>query len=120
MCLFIDLVVRATLRRCAHSIHSDLDGEHIASRLNQENILPLAAVPYVHRILPPDNPGRQATNIMLWLQRATREEFEQFIAIVKEMGQRSRPLEDLGQKLEEEYVKLRDNPGGPYYGIERN
>ena len=109
--VFSDLVVPATLHRCAQSIKSALDCEQVFHRLCEEGVLPLAAAGSVNRLLPPDNKARQANNIMIWLRTAKRAEFERFIAIVKEMGVGNRSQEELAEKLEEEYARLRDDPG---------
>ena len=106
-----DLVVQATLHRCAHTLQSTLDSEQILSQLNEEGILPPASAPSTHRLLPPDNPRRQANNILFWLRGVSRAQFERFIAIVRETGEGSRPHEELALKLEEEYGRLINDPG---------
>ena len=104
-------MVQATLHRCAHTLQSTLDCEQILSRLNEEGILPLASAPSTHHLFPPDNPSRQATNILFWLRGVSRAQFERFIAIVRETGKGSRPHEELALKLEEEYGRLINDPG---------
>ena len=104
------MVVQATLHNCAHSIQTHLDFESIHSLLSEQEIVPLASDKSLMRIMPADTTQRQVNNLVIWLRRATGEQFLGFIAALRE-SDGGRPHDDLADTLEKEYKKLKDDPG---------
>ena len=107
------MTVQATLHNCAHSIQRYLNFDNIHPQLAQDRILPLCSAASLLRMMPPDSSERQVNNLVIWLRRATKEEFERFILVLRESGEGDggRPHEELANELEEEYEKLKNDPG---------
>jgi len=112
MLVVADVAVRMAIHRNAHLLESAVNLESIVSRVRERRVFPASATPYLQQLAVPDNGGRQNRNLMIWLEYCSPEQFEVFMTILEEDGERdNRGHKDLVEALREEYKRIRENPG---------
>ena len=82
------------------------------SRLRQREVVPASSTDYLQQPAVPNSLGAQNRNLMIWLAHSSPQQFEEFMRILKEDGERdNRGHEDLAEALGAEYDRINSDPG---------